>query len=98
MAVAARKVRTTTVRLPEPLYDQARVVVDESNSSMNDCIIAALKAFVKAYQRRQIDKAFAAMATDPDYLKEAQLITEEFERSDWETLQISEQDLELEQK
>jgi metal-responsive CopG/Arc/MetJ family transcriptional regulator len=93
-----RSLKTTTVRLPEALYKQARSVVDETNTSLNEYIVAALKAYLKAYERRQIDAAFAGMATDSDYLKEAQLITEEFENSDWETLQISDKDLEQTEK
>ena len=44
------------------------------------------------HNRRQIDAAFASMAEDADYQKEAQLLAEEFWYSDWEALTLEEQD------
>ena len=46
----------------------------------------AIKAYLRMYRRRQIDTAFAGMAKDADYQREATLIAEEFEHSDWEAL------------
>jgi len=43
-----------------------------------------------------IDAQFACMAEDADYQKEAQLLAEEFEHSDWEALGLKETDLEEE--
>ena len=100
MALAARsETRTTTVRLPLPVYDQARCVVDKENRgkgatvSLNDFIVSAIKAYLKMLKRRQIDAAFASMAEDADYQKEASLLAEEFEHSDWEALRLEEEDL-----
>jgi hypothetical protein len=92
-------IRTTTVRLPVRMYDQVRSVVEAekgaqgNTSSFNDLVIAAIKAYLKMYHRRRIDAAFAGMAEDADYQKEAALLAEEFERSDWEALEIEERDL-----
>jgi hypothetical protein len=93
--------RTTTVRLPVRIYDQARCVVDREKKgtsgasiSLNDLIVAAIAAYLKMYQRRQIDAAFAGMAEDADYQKQAKLLAEEFEASDWEALRLEEMDLE----
>jgi hypothetical protein len=98
----AQEIRTTTVRLPRPIYDQAKCVVDREKkgggatvTSLNDLIVAAIKAYLKMYKRRQIDAAFAAMAEDADYQKEASLLAEEFSYSDWEALRIGEETLEV---
>ena len=85
----------TTVRLPRPLYEQARWFVEKGVSSaenMNDFVIAALTAYVKMLRRKSIDAAFCGMAVDTNYQKEAQLIAEEFEASDWEALEIAEKE------
>jgi len=103
MALARLEMRTTTVRLPRPVYDQAKCVVDREKKggagpvvSLNDLIVAAIKAYLKMYKRRQIDTAFAGMAEDADYQKEASLLAEEFAYSDWEALRIGEEALEAE--
>ena len=93
---------TTTVRLPRPVYEQAKCVVDKEKGgsgpvvSMNDLIVLAITSYLKMYRRRQIDAAFAAMAEDADYHKEASLLAEEFANSDWEALQEGEKALEAE--
>lgn len=93
--------RTTTVRLPVRIYEQMRRVVEKEKEgptgtslSLNDLIVAAITAYLKMYRRKQIDAAFAGMAEDADYQKEAQLLAEEFEVSDWEALRLEEKDLE----
>ncbi len=94
VAVLSKKVRTT-VRLPQPLYDAAREFVQKDVSSaetINDFFVAAICAYVKMWKRKQIDAAFAGMAEDADYQKEAKLIAEEFSASDWEALEITERD------
>jgi len=101
MPLAHAETRTTTVRLPRRVYDQAKCVVDKERGgggqtrvSLNDFIVAAIKAYLKMYERRRIDAAFAGMAEDADYQKEAKLLAEEFEYSDWEALRLEERDLE----
>jgi Arc/MetJ-type ribon-helix-helix transcriptional regulator len=94
-----QETRTTTVRLPRPLYDQIRGVVEKEkgvsgSSSLNDFFISAIKAYLQMYRRHQIDAAFAGMADDTGYQNEAELIAEEFEHSDWEALRLEERDLE----
>jgi hypothetical protein len=95
-AIAHRELRTTTVRLPRPLYDQAKNFVDSERNgtsvflSLNDFFVTAIEAYVKMYRRRQIDAAFAAMAEDADYQKEASLLAQEFDASDWEALRLGE--------
>ena len=98
MALAV-ETRTTTVRLPRPVYDQVKCVVDKEKRrtgarvSLNDLIVTAITAYLKMYERRGIDAAFAGMAEDADYQKEASLLAEEFDYSDWEALGIEEEDL-----
>ena len=99
MRAAQAETRTTTVRLPRPVYDQARSIVDKESRggtriSLNDFFVAAITAYLKMYKRKQIDAAFAGMAEDADYQKEAKLLLEEFEHSDWEALRLEEEDLE----
>jgi hypothetical protein len=48
------------------------------------------------HQRRQIDAAFSEMAEDADHQREATLLAEEFEPSDWEALKLGEEDLTVE--
>src|SRR5271157_5564951 len=81
---ASRETRTTTVRIPRSVYDQAKHFVDSEKEnttiflSLNDFFVTAIQAYVKLYRRRQIDAAFALMAEDADYQKEASLLAEEF--------------------
>jgi hypothetical protein len=96
MPLAPAETRTTTVRLPRSVYDQAKRLVEREKEkggagsivSLNDLFVVAIKAYLKMYRRRQIEAAFAGMAEDPDYQKEAQLMAEEFEYSDWEALTL----------
>lgn len=102
MAPARVETMTTTVRLPRSVYDQAKCVVNKEKGgvgpvvSMNDLIVLAITAYLKMYKRRQIDAAFALMAEDAEYQKEASLLAEEFQYSDWEALRIGEGALETE--
>jgi hypothetical protein len=99
MSPAQRQTRTTTVRLPRAVYDEAKVVVgtargSDTSMSLNDLFVAAIKTYLKMYRRRQIDAAFAGMAQDAVYQREAKLLAEGFEHSDWEALVTEEADLE----
>lgn len=91
--------KTTTIRLPLPVYNQVQCVMEKeiagggARISLNDLVVSAIKAYLKMYKRRQIDAAFAGMAEDADYQKEARLLAEEFEHSDWEALRLEEGDL-----
>jgi hypothetical protein len=103
--VATRETRATTVRLPVPVYEQAKCFVDSERKhtvkhhhvtvygSLNDFFVTAIQSYLKLLHRRQIDAAFALMAEDADYQKEARLLAEEFEASDWEALRLGEEHL-----
>jgi hypothetical protein len=101
MSITQAETRTTTIRLPRPVYDQAKCVVNTESGgrgriSLNDLIVMAITSYLKMYKRKQIDAAFSGMAEDADYQKEAKLLAEEFEYSDWEALELGEKDLEQE--
>ena len=84
----------TTLRLPQKLYEQAKLLVErERNGSMNDFVVAALTAYVHALERRAIDDAFRGMAQDKEYQRETLQIMREFAASDGETIALSERDL-----
>jgi hypothetical protein len=88
---AAKSSLQTTLRLPDSLYQKARKLVAEEKhaSSMNDLIIAALSAYLRALDRKLIDSAFAGMADDQEYQNEANLIAREFAESDAEALLLA---------
>lgn len=93
-AVSTNRVRAT-VRMPRPLYDEARQFVARelvSADNINDFFVAAICAYVKLLKRKQVDAEFAKMAEDADYQKEAKLIAEEFSASDWEAFEIAEKE------
>jgi len=96
-AHATRETRATTVRLPRAVYDQAKRFVDceraANRVTLNEFFVTAIRAYLKLYRRRQIDAAFAPMAEDASYQKEARLLAEEFEESDWEALGLGEDHL-----
>jgi len=76
MSLAQAETRTTTIRLPRPVYDQAKCVVNteshgRSRISLNEFIVLAITTYLKMHKRRQIDAAFAGMSEDADYQKEA---------------------------
>ncbi|OFW00710.1 MAG: hypothetical protein A3G20_02420 [Acidobacteria bacterium RIFCSPLOWO2_12_FULL_59_11] len=92
MLMGVEKVQTS-LRLPRPIYEQAKSIVEErlvNVASFNDLVVAALLAYIKRVKRRQIDLAFRAMAEDTDFQKEASLISAEFEESDWEAFETGE--------
>jgi hypothetical protein len=84
----------TTLRLPAPLYRRAKSFIEKGASrSVNDFIVRALAAYVRAMERKTIDDAFLPMREDADYHRETLKIAEEFSGSDAETLQLAERDL-----
>ena len=90
MSQAKRNLQTT-LRLPDSLYQRARklVVEDKHVDSMNELIITALSAYLRALDRKMIDRAFAGMADDAEYQSEAELIAREFAESDAEAIHLA---------
>lgn len=80
-----------TVDLPKALVEQADTLVRRGLSrSRNRLIIQALEAYLKELEEDLIDAQFAEMEHDERYHRLCLKITEEFERSDWEALQLGE--------
>lgn len=88
----SRKVQTT-VRLPHPLYEEAKSVVERrlgNADTFNELMVTALLMYLKLVRRKEIDRAFAGMGEDTDYQKDARILTAEFEQADWEALEFTE--------
>jgi hypothetical protein len=84
----------TTLRLPRQLYEKAKLFVQNgSKNSVNDLIVNALAAYIRALERKAIDDAFRPMATDKRYRREALRLAEQFSGSDAETIELGERDL-----
>ena len=91
--------RTTTIRLPVAVYDQAKSVVAKGKTgasafvSLNDLIVSALETYLLARRRQQIDAAFAGMSADAEYQRDATLLATDFAHSDWQALGLGEDSL-----
>ena len=84
----------TTLRLPRQLYERVKSHVRRDQAvSVNEFIVNALSAYVRAVERKTIDDAFLGMADDKQYQREALTIAEQFAASDAEALELSERDL-----
>jgi len=84
----------TTLRLPKKLYERIKGHVQRDQTvSVNEFIVNALAAYVRAVERKAIDDAFRGMADDKQYQREALMIAEQFAESDAEALELSERDL-----
>ena len=82
------------MRLPAGLYLQAKAFVEgRSKGSVNELIVNALAAYLRAAERKAIDDAFKPMAQDAAYRKESIKIAHEFAANDGETIVLSERDL-----
>jgi hypothetical protein len=92
MPSSAKKRVRTTVRLPQPLYEQAKNFVDQdvvAADNINDFFVTAIGAYVEMLRRQQIDADFARMATDERYKAISKQLDREFAYSDWESLAIA---------
>lgn len=85
----ARKVKRFTVTLPDALLMAIDGAVRTGAArSRNAFVAGAVRQAIVAIESVEIDAAFAAMATDEDYQREALQIAGEFERASWEALQL----------
>lgn len=83
--------RRLTVDLPVALVEQADALVACGAARSRNCLIAqALEMYVKQLEEVQIDTQFAHMAHDERYAQAQLRIAQEFERADWEALQLAE--------
>lgn len=78
-----------TVDLPKTLVEQADALVHcGAVRSRNRLIIQAVEAYLKRLEEARIDAQFAEMEHDERYRNLSFQIAQEFERSDWEALQL----------
>ena len=89
MSLAAKKqYQSTTVRLPRHVYERAKTVVVQSQaSSFNEFVVEAIEEKVRRLTEAEIDAAFAQMAHDADYQRNAIALASEFAKSDWEAFE-----------
>ncbi len=84
-------VTRTTVALPKELLDAVDQAVGTGIAkSRNDLLAVALRQYLAKQQRAAIDTAFAGMASDTEYLVEADVLDRGLDRSSWEALQVAE--------
>jgi len=93
MPATARKPKsqTTTVRLPKPLYEEARCALEKGTtdaSSLNDLLVNSLTDKLRQLRRERIDAEFAEMKHDAQYRRESDVIARQFASSDAETLLV----------
>jgi hypothetical protein len=92
MPTPTKKRVRTTVRLPRPLYDQAKDLVRQevvTAENINDFFVTAIGTYVEMLRRQQIDADFARMADDARYKSVSKQLEREFASSDWEALAIA---------
>jgi hypothetical protein len=65
-----KKIRTTTIRMPEPVYQFAQEVVKSTEAgadTLNELIVSSLAARLKEIQDARIDASFSRAAHDEGY-------------------------------
>lgn len=81
-----------TIRLPLSLIHEAERFITACGhcESINEFIVKSIRLRIEVLKRRELDAKFAEMSEDTDYQKEANLMAEEFEISDWEAAKLLE--------
>ena len=88
--MAQARVRTT-VTIPADLLEAVDRAISEGLArSRNEFLAMALVNQLAELRRTAIDAAFAAMASDSSYQREATATARAFEAADWEALVIAE--------
>jgi hypothetical protein len=59
--------QTVTIRVPKPLYREARNHCHNAHVSMNYFFVECVTIYLKELERAAIDAAFSGMATDVNY-------------------------------
>jgi hypothetical protein len=86
-----KQYQNTTVRLPRGVYDQTKTAIKKSEAtpSFNEFVVQAIKEKLHKLTESEIDAAFAGMAHDPDYQRDSIALAKEFEHSDAEAWQAT---------
>jgi metal-responsive CopG/Arc/MetJ family transcriptional regulator len=88
--MSERRVRTT-VAISADLLEAVDVAIRQGAvENRNEFLETALRNELSALRRAAIDAAFAKMASDRVYQREAAETAEEFAFADWEALRLSE--------
>lgn len=84
MPATAKKYQSTTVRMPTCLYEKARRVVESRHDvgSLNELVVEAVKEKLHELREREIDDSIAAIAVDPAYQRESEIIEQQFRTAD----------------
>jgi hypothetical protein len=79
-----------TIRLPKSLLEEVEEMIRccRQGESTNDFIVKSMHLRISIIKRKELDAKFSEMSKDTDYQRDAQLIAEEFESSDWETAKL----------
>lgn len=85
-----RKVRTTVALSADLLAEMDAIVQNGEADSRNDFLERVLRNHLAAARRAAVDAAFAEMANDRVYQREALQIAEEFAEADWEAFRTAE--------
>jgi len=90
--MSARRVEKIqkTIRLPKSLLDEVQQMIKccRREESTNDFIVKSMHLRLSILKRKQLDSKFSEISKDTDYQRDAQLMAEEFEGSDWETAKL----------
>jgi metal-responsive CopG/Arc/MetJ family transcriptional regulator len=85
------KITRTIFSIPKELLEETdRLVCSGKTKSRNEFIAEALASHLAAIEKAEIDAAFAEMAQDREYQREALQIEAEFATASWETLKLGE--------
>jgi hypothetical protein len=84
-----RKQSSTTVRIPQPLYEEAKAFAGK-DVTVSEFVAESLKEKLRRLRKERIDEAFSGMATDEKYQAETLKIAREFQASDWHALKQTE--------
>ncbi len=79
-----------TIRFPKLLLEEVEQMIRsrQRGESTNDFIVKSMQLRISIIKRKELDAKFSGMSRDTDYRREAQLVAEEFESSDWETAKL----------
>lgn len=79
-----------TIRLPKSLLEEVERMIKccRRGESTNDFIVKSMHLRISILKRKELDAKFSEMSKDTDYQRDAQLMAEEFESTDWETAKL----------
>ena len=83
---------TTVVDLPAEVLEAVDRLVAAGLADTRGALLAlAVRRELAAFEERAIDDDLAAMANDPDYQREVDVLMDEFATADWEAFRLAEE-------